>query len=204
MEDIKMAGAQKKVEPLKDNPNVVRATFRAPHYEQAYGTYLLGKLSNILFPGVLPKALAFGQRDSGEYYMDLERLPLDAMHLNMQAERNRSEMSKKALAKLAAEHNAHEITYYKHVRGEQFEARMDISASFRDAGLPFDSYPFNWTFAEGRLRNVDMKAPWIDPDNRKGRHFDPEKIRAKIATLNSAEEQRQAAVLLEELLALEK
>lgn len=201
LEDIKAAGAQKDVEVLKDNPDVVRATFKNPEHHQAYSTYLTGKLAHIFFPDIVPKVLAFGQRqDSGRYYMDVERVPLDAMHLKLQAGRN---MSKEARADIDAEQNAHELEYYTHKYGKLFSKFREISASFRDAGLTFDPYPLNWTLADNRTRNVDFKSGWMNAPVEGGRQFNPENIRSKISTLPTEKQKREASAILDELIGLE-
>lgn len=201
LEDIIAEGSHKTVEPIKDNPNAVRATFRMRDYGNAYGTYLLGKLSNILFPDVMPKLLAFGKHSDGSYYMDIERVALDVLHLQQQALEHMYMFPKK-LDSLYEENNEHEITYYKRkIKGAEQEL-TEITKRFADAGLPFDPHAMNWTHAENRVRNVDFKSAWMDAE-KTHRHFDPDKIRAHIALLGE-EKRKDAEALLGELLALEK
>lgn len=200
LEDIKAEGAHKTVEVLKDNPDVVRATFKYADRAEAYGTYLCGKLANIFFPRVMPKILNFGQDKSGKYYIDSERVALDALHLQAQAERN---MSKRKISSLKTERNAHEIDFYQKRGGDSFQSMFHISNDFASTGLPFDAHPYNWTFAENQIKNVDFKSAWMDPGRRHVRVFNEDRIRVFISKLNERE-QKEALLILNELIALEK
>jgi len=168
LEDITAAGSHKNAEILKENPDVIRLTFKYGNERDAMGVYLCGKLANILFPEVMPKLLGIGKDDTGKFYIDAERVALDALHLEAQADLN---MPKKAARRFREEHNSHEKVYYKRRAGNESSRMEEITRNFEDAGLPFDAHPYNWTLAENKVRNIDFKSAWMDPYNRTKRHL---------------------------------
>lgn len=198
LEDIQAGGGEKKVHALKDDPHVVRAVFRSPSRKDAYATFLRGRLAYLFFPDDVPRPLKFGQDDAGQYYMDIERVPLDALHLQRQIERNMSAASR---GLLETENNEHELTYYRLKEMNQRRERGDMAIMFNRAGLPLDTDDYNWSMAENTVRNLDLRAAWIGPASK--RTFDREKIEAHIATLDS-ERKRDATDILNELLKLEE
>lgn len=190
LEDIQAGGANKIVRAHETDPSLVRCEFRRKD-PSVRGTFLLQKIANIFFPEIVPRPVSFGQEQStGKFYMDVERVALDAKHLR--------------LYHPPEEANAHELEYYyKRYRDSSDEGKR-IEALFEEAGFPFDSTSANFTLAENKIRHIDTSPPWLFEDPRSGhKSYDEKKLRAKIASISDPAQREEAADALREIINME-
>lgn len=213
LEDIKARGASKEVvahekdrdlvrcffhtEPLEPNPAKSRMT-----QERARGTFLLQRLANIFLPDVIPAPRTFGYDEkSGRYYMDVQRIPLDAFHLKYQANEEEEVTGRKEQAGDAPEHNWHELEHYvRQYDAEAKNERMNETlATLKALGFKeIDDDISNWTLAENKVRFLDMPAPWYDDDEQEP-HFDLVKLERSVSALKDPGIRTEARAILEEL-----
>lgn len=186
-------GGRKQVEAVPEDPTRLRYVFQESDVRLARGTYLMQRITHLLFPQTVPAAYEFFlDPASGRFGMTVERVSLDAAHVAHQLRARRLPDE---------DHHAHVVEYYedRYSESEEFERAGD---AFEKAGVHIDPYIGNWTLAEGGTRNVDVSAPWIDKGLHLKRTFDADKLRAAIAGL--AEPARtEAQTAFDELLSLE-
>lgn len=195
LEDIRSIGGQKRVEAHAEEPTLVRSTFHMKEgvtEAQCRGTFLLQRLANILLPGVMPNAHSFGRDEkTGEFYMDIERVDLDVLHLEAHEPLNENG---------AVEHNEHERLFYQRRLHDVAGENAAIVQKLENAGFTVDylSGNINWSFAGGNIKYLDSVQPW----DHGTLMFRPDRLRRAIDDLEDAEHREEALAIFYELMEL--
>lgn len=201
LENINAKGNRKEVIPHPVLPDeMVRAYFHksAESVEQARGTYILQKLTNILIPGLMPEVKDFGIEDVNGYevpYMDVDRVPLDEFHLNHHSSKIQHEAP-----------TQHINDYYRNEHEDSREFRREIFQILEEYGLFLkarkDNHPGNWSLADKDIKYLDMQPPWRA--NKKGLFatFDYRKIVEHVDKLEDKYLREEAEHLLAELISI--
>jgi len=145
----------------------------------------------------MPVAHSFGRDEkTGEYYMDVERIALDAKHLAFH------DSNEQKYPARPPEHNRHELDYYGLRYSDEIQKMRDIGLTMdNEMGFPIDSsYGVNWTLAENKLKYLDMGRPWSD--NTGSVFYSPIKLNNAIESLQDEEKLTTARALFDELQSL--
>ena len=159
--------------------------------------FLLQSIASLIFPDQVPPATGWGRTETKTPYVDVERIPLDAIH--------RAEQIRKGYAPPDENKDQHEVDYYR-ARYESIDghrARFELGKKLQDAGFALDTSTVNFSHAEGKTRFLDFGPAWHSYSKSKTvLMFEPRKLKDAIASITDAARREKAEQHFNELLSI--